>query len=98
MFYHLKWSTLNNILQTILSSTKEIKKIDVIIGRQNFFDQPVRNDLITYGNTRKIATGQWDDYTTGCLLNHNYFKNYYEMIAIDLRKQEPLDPDPKTIQ
>ena len=41
---------------------------------------------------------QIDDYTTGCLLNYNYFRNYYKMIAIDLRKQQALDTDPKAIQ
>ena len=35
---------------------------------------------------------------TGYLQDHNYFKNYYEMIAIDLSKQQALDADPKTIQ
>ena len=35
---------------------------------------------------KKIATGQGDDYTTGCLLPYVYFKNYYTMIAIDLNK------------
>ena len=33
-----------------------------------FFDQPVKNDKITYENIRKITTAQGDDYTTGCLL------------------------------
>ena len=46
----------------------------------------------------KIVTGQGDDYTTGCLLDYPYFKNYYKMIAIDLRKQQALDADPKAIQ
>ena len=46
-----------------------------MINRQNFFDQPVRNDLITYDNRLKIGTGQRDDYTTGCLLDYNYSKN-----------------------
>ena len=27
-------------------------------------------------NIRKIATGQGDDYATGCLLDYTYFKNY----------------------
>ena len=62
-----------------------------------FFDQPVKNDKITYGNIRKVATGQ-GDYTTGCLLDYAYFKNYYKMIAIDLSKQQALDADPKAIQ
>ena len=46
---------------------------------------------------KKIATGQGDDYTTGCLLDYNYFPKHYKMIAIDLRKQQALDADPKTI-
>ena len=52
-----------------------------------FFDQPVKSDMRTYDNIRKIATGQGDDYTTGCLLNYPYFKDHYNMIAIDLSKQ-----------
>ena len=63
-----------------------------------FFDQPVKNIKVTYENIRKIATGQGDDYTTGCLLDYIYFKNYYKMIAVDLSKQQVLDADPKAIQ
>ena len=48
-------------------------------------DQPVRNGLITY-NIRKIVPGQGDDYTTGWLLDYNYFKKYYKVIAIHLSK------------
>ena len=66
--------------------------------RKNLFDQPVNNDKITYENIRKIATSQGDDYTTGCLLDYIYFKNYYKMIAVDLSKQQALDADPKAIQ
>ena len=54
-----------------------------MIDRQNFFDQPIRNNLITYDNIRKIATGQGDDYMIGCLMDYIYFKNYYKVIAID---------------
>ena len=63
-----------------------------------FFDQPIKNNKITYENIRKIATGQGDDYTTGCLLDYTYFKKYYKMIAIYLSKQQALDADPKAIQ
>ena len=55
-----------------------------MVNGQNFIGQLTRNNLITYDNIRKIATGQGDDYTTGCLLDYNYFKNYYKMIATDL--------------
>ena len=65
---------------------------------QNLFDQPIRNNLITYDNIWKIATDQGDDYTTGCVLDNNYFNNYYKMLAIDLSKQQALDADPKEIQ
>ena len=44
-----------------------------MIDGLNFFDQSVRNILITYDNIRKIETGQEDNYTTGCLLDYNYF-------------------------
>ena len=69
-----------------------------LIDGKNFFDQPGKNDKVTYENKRKIATGQGDDYTTGCLLDYIYFKNYYKMIAVDLSKQQALDADPKAIQ
>ena len=60
--------------------------MNVMINGKNLFDQQVKNDLLTYENIRKIATGQGDDYTTSCLLDFNYFKNYYKMIAINLSK------------
>ena len=52
----------------------------------------------TYENIIKIATGKGDDYTTGCLLNYPYFKDYYKMIAVDLSKQKKLDADSRKIQ
>ena len=48
-----------------------------------FFDQPVKNNKITNENIRRIATGQGDDYTTGCFLDYIYFKNYYKLIVVD---------------
>ena len=69
-----------------------------MIDGENFFDQPVKNSKVTYENIRKIATGQGDDYTTGCLLNYPYFKDSYKMIEVDLSKQEALDADPRAIQ
>ena len=53
---------------------------------------------MTYVNIRKIGNGQEDDSTTGCLLDYDYFKNYFRMIAIDLIKQQEVDSDPKAIQ
>ena len=75
-----------------------IKDYNVVIDGWNFFDQPVKNNLIIYDNIRKIGTGLGDDYATGSQLDCNYFDNYYKMIAIDLSKQQAVDVDPKTIQ
>ena len=76
----------------------EIKDYNVMIDGKNFFDQSVRNDIVTYENIRKIAIGQGDDYITDCLLDYTYFKKYNKMIAIDLSKQQALDADPRAIQ
>ena len=46
-----------------------------MIHGQNFFDQPVKNNLRTYDSIRRIPTGQEDDYTTGCLLTIIKSKN-----------------------
>ena len=69
-----------------------------MINGENFSDQPIKNNKVTYENSRKIATGQGDDYTTGCLLDYPYFKDSYKMIAIDLSKQRILDSDPRAIE
>ena len=47
---------------------------------------------------QKITIGEGNDYTTSCLLDYNYFRNYYKMIAINLSKRKALDADPKAIQ
>ena len=76
----------------------EIKDYNIMINGENFFDQPIKNNKVIYENIRKIATGQGDDYTTGCLLDYSYFADNYKMIAVDLSKQQALDADPSAIQ
>ena len=76
----------------------EIKEYNVMIDGKYFLNQPVKNSMKTYDNLRKIATGQGDDYTTGCSRDYKYFKEDYNMIAVDLSKQQALDADPKAIQ
>ena len=41
-----------------------------------------------YDNIQNIETGQAVDYTTGSLLDYQYFKNYNQITAIDLSKQQ----------
>ena len=69
-----------------------------MIDGRNFFDQAINSLNKTCENITKIATGQGDYYTTGCLLDYTYFKKNYKMIAIDLSKQQELDADPTAIQ
>ena len=76
----------------------EIKHFNVMMDGRNFLDEPIKTDLKTYDNIRKIATGQGDDYTTGYLLDYPYFKKYHKLIVIDLSKQKKLDTDLKAIQ
>ena len=78
--------------------TVEIKDYNIMINGENFFDQPIKNNKVTYENIRKIATGQGDDYTTGCLLDYSYFTDTYKKISVDLSKQQALDADPRPIQ
>ena len=72
----------------------QIKYYNITMDGQNLFDQPVKNDKIAYENIRKIATGQGDDYTTGCLFDYPYFKDSYKMIVVELSKRQALDADP----
>ena len=65
---------------------------------KSFFNQPVKSDLRTNDNIRKVSTSEGDDYTTGCLLDYSYLKEHYKLIAIDLSQQQALDADLKAIQ
>ena len=57
----------------------KINDCNIMINGENVFDQPIKNNKVTYENMRKIVTSQGDDYTTGCLLDYPYFKD--SMIA-----------------
>ena len=75
-----------------------ISNYDILIDGRNVYEQQI-NDLIKqYNKIRKIATCQGDDYTTGCLLDYQHFKDHYNLIAVDLGKQKELDADSRAIQ
>ena len=75
-----------------------ITNYNVLIDGRNLYDQPIEDQVKKYDETRKIATGQRDGYTTGCFLDYQYFKDHYQLIAVDLSKQKELDTDPRAIQ
>ena len=68
-----------------------------MIDEKNFFDQLIKSYIKTYEKIPKIRTGQADDYTTGCLLDCNYLKKYYKMLAVASSKEQALDANPKAI-
>ena len=51
-----------------------MKDYNAKIDDKNFSDQQINNYIKTCENIRKIATGEGDDYPTGCLLDYLYFK------------------------
>ena len=76
----------------------DITSYNVLIDGRNFYDQPINDSIRKFDEIRKIATGKGDNYATGCLLDYDYFKNNYQLIAVHLSKQRELDADPRAIQ
>ena len=70
----------------------------MIIDRKNLFDQPTDFDIKRFEEIRKLAIGQGEHCSTGCLLVYDYIKNYYRLIAVDLSRQKEQAADPKAIQ
>ena len=56
----------------------EIKNYNIMINGEKFFDQPIKDNTVTYENIRKVSIGRGHDYTTGCLLDYPYFKDSYK--------------------
>ena len=59
----------------------------------NFSDQSIDGLIKQYDKIRKTSTGQGDDHKTGCLLEYQYSKDHYQLIAVDLSKQKELNAD-----
>ena len=60
----------------------------MIFNGKNFYDQPIDSDIKRYGEIKKLTTGQGEDYTTGYLLDYDYIKNHYRLIAVYLSRQK----------
>ena len=58
----------------------------------------MENNSEKYRELKKVMIGKEEDYTTGSLLDYNYFIQHYKLVAIDLSKQKELDADPRAIQ
>ena len=76
----------------------DLEKYNVIIDGRNFCDNPIESDTEKYRELKKIMIGKGEEYTTGSLLDFNYFDQHYKLVAVDLSKQKELDADPRAIQ
>ena len=73
-----------------------VKDYNVIIEELAFFDLPVKTEEEAYEKIIDISKN--NKYTTGNLLDYDYFKKYYKLIAIDLSKQQVLQENEDLIQ
>ena len=87
-----------NSQQTYYLPRNDLNKYNVIIDGRNFYHNPIESDVEKYRELKKVMIGKREDYTTGSLLNFNYFKKHYKLVAVDLSKQKELDADPRAIQ
>ena len=76
----------------------DIEDFNVLIDGRNFYDQNISDDFKKYEELRKIMTGKGEDYGTRSLLDYDYCKQIYELIASDLSKQKVLDSNQKANQ
>ena len=76
----------------------DLEKYNVIIDGRNFYDNPIESDIEKYRELKKVMIGKGEDYTTGSLLDFNYFDKHYKLVAVDLSKQKEIDADPRAIQ
>ena len=67
----------------------EIKDFNVLVDGKSFFDVPVKNKEKAYEKVIEISKN--NDYTTGNLLDYEYFSKHYKLIALDLSKQIELE-------
>ena len=70
----------------------------MIINGNIFYDQPNDSNIKLHEEIRKLTTGKGKDYITRSLLDYEYIKNHYSLLAFDLSRQKELDADPKAIQ
>ena len=64
----------------------------------NFYDWTIDSYIKRYEEIRKLTTGQYEDNTAGCLLDYDYTRKHYRLIAVNLSRQKELDADSKAMK
>ena len=83
--------------ESIIYQKVLLRIIMLLSNRKMIDDQLIDSHIKRYEEIRKLITGQGEDNTTGCLLDYEYIKNLYRLMAVDLSSQKELDADPKSI-
>ena len=65
-----------------------LNKYNLIIDGRNFYDNPIESNIEKYRELKKVMIGKGEEYTTGSLLDDNYFDKHYQLVAVDLSKQK----------
>ena len=73
-----------------------VKDYNIINDKLAFFDLPIKTEEEAYEKIIDISRN--NEYTTDNLLDYDYFKKYYKLIAIDLSKQQVLQENEDLIQ
>ena len=73
-----------------------VKDFNVIINKLAFFDLPIKTEEEAYEKIIDICRN--NEYTTGNLLDYDYFKKHYKLITIDLSKQQVLQENEDSIK
>ena len=73
-----------------------IKDYNVIIDKLALFELPIKTEEEAYEKIIDISRN--NEYTTGNLLDYDYFKKHYKLIAIDLSEQQVLQENEDLIQ
>ena len=76
----------------------KIKDYNVLIDERNFYGQTINDSIIRYTELLKLTTGRSEEYTTGCLIDYDYYIKDCNIAAMDLSHQAVLNSDPKAIQ
>ena len=66
------------------------EKYNVIIDGRNLYDNPIESDIEKYRELKKVMIGKGEDYTTGSLLDFNYFDKHNNLVAVGLSKEKRI--------
>ena len=86
------------VTENIFLPRVDIKDYNILIDGRKFYDQNISDDFKKYKELRKVMTGRGEYYTTGFLLDYDFWKNNYKLVCCNLSKQKVLGSNSKANQ